>query len=54
MSLDFILWADPFGLITDLSSSLIIRMFNLGLNCPEKFFGDQFSFLSSLSAFSPC
>ena len=32
MSLDFILWADPFGLITDLSSSLMIRMFNLGLN----------------------
>lgn len=31
MSLDSILWADPFGLITDLSSSLIIRMFNLGL-----------------------
>lgn len=31
MSLDFILWVDPLGLITDLSSSLIIRMFNLGL-----------------------
>ena len=31
MSLDFILWADPLGLITDLFSSLIIRMFNLRL-----------------------